>query len=445
MKLVGSFIILVILVIGYIAVDYYIPIAESGKSSPIRDLLLSVISGIIPVFLLFVLSYYILNELNNIKEEHKEDLLSRKISNQIIKSMDWSKGDKFFSRKTDEALFIKEAEKKLFIVQETGSLISEKYRSEIVDFLERGGEIVLLLTTPTAPVSNFMSFRNASLNTADDLIRRAKQFESQIKDIVGRTKNYNAKSLEVRYISYPIDFTMVMADPNSEIVENRKSIIRLAGFKVPYEEKLDFNIAYADSPITFNNYKKQFLNLYYTSNKIILITGKSKVGKTTLLYEVINEYGNEHIEYILSPQVLNENRERIGFEIDMSFQNKKRTFAEKNEDGTYEIQQNVWNDISEKISEISHQNKILFLDEIGLMQINSLKFRKAILKLFSQYEITLIATISSSNEDFFNKLKNNYRSTVLTLTSNNKENIKKTLKNEINNTLNYIISGIRRF
>lgn len=438
-KILGSIVIIIILVAMFFTVDNFVTPPSDGSSAPTRNLLLSVISGIIPVFLLFVLAYFALNEINNIKEGHKEDILSQKISNNIISSMNWSQADKFFSNRTDESLFIKEAENKLYLLQETGSLVAEKYRSEIVSFLNRGGNIVLLLTMPVSPIANLMSFRNASLNTADDLKRRAKQFESQIKDIIARTNRIEAASLEVRYIPYPIDFTMIMADPYSNNSENKKALIRLAGFKVPFEEKLDFKVLYISSPIVFMNYKKQFLNLYYASSKIILLSGKSKIGKTTLLNNILENYDYDYIEYILSNQILDTTtKKRLGFEVRTSFYTKTKQFATKKENGEYDVNQNIWDDVAVSLSKVDTKNKIIILDEIGLMQIKSVKFKKEITKLFLEEEITFIATISDDNETFFNYLKKHHRTKILTLNSDNYERIEKELKNEIDGSLNYL-------
>jgi hypothetical protein len=73
--------------------------------------------------------------------------------------------DDFFSRKSSEQDVIIQAESEIVLIQETGRLIAETNRREIVNFLKKGGRIRWISVLDDSPVPEFMAFRNANLIT----------------------------------------------------------------------------------------------------------------------------------------------------------------------------------------------------------------------------------------------------------------------------------------
>ncbi len=74
------------------------------------------------------------------------------------------------------------------------------------------------------------------------------------------------------------------------------------------------------------------------------------------------------------------------------------------------------------------------------MQIQSKKFRKMLIKLVSNPESILIASIADTSETFFNELKNNYRTKTITLNTSTLDKSQTELKLEINGSLKYLLS-----
>lgn len=136
--------------------------------------------------------------------------------------------------------------------------------------------------------------------------------------------------------------------------------------------------------------------------KNILITGKPKSGKSTLLTKVISDIPKK-VGFITNE--VRDNSERTGFEIETST-GRKTTLAST----TFETQQKVsryfvdTDRLESVIPEVSSfpDDDLLYLDEIGQMQLFSGKFKELVTRYLDSQN-TLIATISAVYEDDFTK------------------------------------------
>lgn len=101
--------------------------------------------------------------------------------------------------------------------------------------------------------------RNANLNSTNDFRKRYDVFTSRLQtameyeDVDYENRNENRrKHISVCYTPYPVDITCVMADSDNRL--SGRSVIRMSGFHVPYDKKLDMeiqkNIAQKSSIIT---------------------------------------------------------------------------------------------------------------------------------------------------------------------------------------------------
>lgn len=367
-----------------------------------------------------------------LKNQIKFDQTQKQI-NELIKSTKGYVADNLFSTGTDEKEIISGSDKTLLFIQETGSIITEKNRSEIMTFLSKGGNIKIVVALPDRRTSEYMAFRNANIGT-QSIMYRGENFLAQIKNIA-QNVNRHVMRLEVRYFPYPMGITAVIADPEDPVRKKRRALIRLADFNAPFEEKLDFQIDGNESDKTFNYYYNQFKYMSLNSHKIILLTGEPRSGKSTIFGELIHaSSGNKNIFYVLS-QEIKENDVRVGFEVITSDMESPVKFASRNASGTYDTELEIWEEIAEKLS--NSVPKIIVLDEIGPIQIQSTAFKNALIRLFDMPGTTIYATIALQNDDkgFIENLKLHNRTTNFELNASNRGNLLNSLKDELKGSI----------
>jgi nucleoside-triphosphatase len=365
--------------------------------------------------------------------------------NQLLSQFNDPLPDTFFKYKTDEIPLLHEAEQEIWMVQETGNLISEKAHVQITSFLRRGGEAKIVVATPTRAVLHYLAFRNHRL-TPDAIKARSDSFRYQIESIL-RSMGTDAKRLQIRFTPYPLEVTSVFVDPQSEIEKKRKAVIRYAGFRLAYDEKLDFSIQGDASPRIFSHYFREAQQFFEHASKIVLLTGEPGVGKTTLITKLLEDVNSEDqasIFSVISREILN-GSERTGFEVITSGGSNPRDFATRRDDGVYDVDMKVWDTIAVELKKAHEEGKIIILDEIGPMQLQSQAFVDALEKIVNDPIATMFATIAleDGKSIHLRRLKLHYRSTVLLLTSNEhvRARIEKNLEREMKSSL-YIATRI---
>jgi hypothetical protein len=179
------------------------------------------------------------------------------------------RADAFFYDETGEGEFITNFNKDIWLLQETGRDIGEEYKQQLVQALQDGKNVKIILTSHLMLVSRFMSLRNESLSP-EGIISRSDEFLSSIKAIASAS---NTHSLEIRYTPYPIDMTAILLDPVKD-GSKAKGLIRLSGFRTEFHDKLRFSITKQASPHVFQYFYKQILSYYLFSFKAIVISAR---------------------------------------------------------------------------------------------------------------------------------------------------------------------------
>lgn len=411
------------------------PLATTDVIWILHDLALSLLSGMIPVFILFVISYALFKEIDRFKEKEKTTKFAEEVSKRVSESFGKPVADVFFSSKKSEESIISSSHEELCLVQETGSLISETYRSEIIQFIQREGKLKIIIVNPIPPVSDLMTMRNATLSSSRSFSARTEKFIDHISEI-SKSSKANFEQIQIRSISYPICSTFVIADRNSSLEEQKIAIIRLAGFKVPYEKKLDFEVCRANSKRVFDNYCGQFDSMWALSTKLIVITGKPRAGKSTLLGNLRKKSGNLNTYFAISKELLDDSKNRYGFEVITSKSSKPIEFANKGDSETYSVNIQIWDDISEEITEAVRDGvKVFFIDEVGPLQLKSTKFHNVIEELINLTGLCIYITAADDSlvdeSSLVAKLKKNNRASVVILDAQNRDKIENNLTLEL--------------
>ncbi len=339
--------------------------------------------------------------------------IESKIKNNIIDNIDliWSEPNHNIDKN-----MIKDANEELLLIQETGNLITNNCRHEIIDFIKKGGILKMIVASHEDEVIEKLSMRNSELS-ADSIYRRSIAFHEELKNVI-TSNQLNCYKLEIRYLPYPMGHTAIMYDTTKD---NVKCLIRYAGFQIPYGKKNAFIIEKNSSPNTYSNYLEQFNNMYACSYKKILLSGISKIGKTTIFKKIIENYGYmDNVYYLYTQEIKNDEDVRIGFKLMCTNENySDKCFAEKLNDiykCNYNDLESICNEILKFIDSIKYP--IIIIDEIGKMQLENQLFRNTIERIISKNNCTLFATITCENfkyHNFVDKLKNDCKTKLIIL------------------------------
>lgn len=127
----------------------------------------------------------------------------------------------------------------------------------------------------------------------------------------------------------------------------------------------------------------------------LLLTGKPRVGKTTLIEKAVQELKNKYkLEGFITKEI-REKGDRVGFEI-IKINGERKIFSHKDFKSPYRVGKygvNLYN-LEEIIEKIDPENcDILIIDEIGKMELLSQKFFIWINTLLKNKKPRILGTI----------------------------------------------------
>ncbi len=149
----------------------------------------------------------------------------------------------------------------------------------------------------------------------------------------------------------------------------------------------------------------------------VLITGQPGCGKTTLIKKVARSLSIPFCGFFTNE--IRHGRRRVGFEIE-SFAGDKAVMSHLDIKSPYRVgKYGVDIESMERIAafemEIAlSENKLLIIDEIGKMELYSMRFKELILRVF-QTKIPFLGTILYKPHPFCDRLKDSHGIKLLTL------------------------------
>lgn len=161
--------------------------------------------------------------------------------------------------------------------------------------------------------------------------------------------------------------------------------------------------------------------------KNIFICGPPGSGKTTLIKEILKELKIPAKGFFT--QEIRKDKERIGFEI-VSLNGKRGILAKKGLKSQYKVSKYgvILKDLEEigikEIEEGLKGNYLILIDEIGKMELFSLKFREIILKALESKN-KILGTIMMRKNPFCDKIKERKDTKIFYLKREKREEIKK--------------------
>jgi nucleoside-triphosphatase len=161
--------------------------------------------------------------------------------------------------------------------------------------------------------------------------------------------------------------------------------------------------------------------------KNIFITGLPGCGKTTLIKEILKELKIPAKGFFT--EEIRKGKERIGFKI-VTLNGKEGILAEKGFKSPYRVSKYgvILKDLEEigvrEIEEGLKGDFLIVIDEIGKMELFSIKFREIILKALDSKN-KILGTIMLKPNPFCDKIKQRKDTNVFYLTRENREKVKK--------------------
>lgn len=170
--------------------------------------------------------------------------------------------------------------------------------------------------------------------------------------------------------------------------------------------------------------------------KNILITGMPRSGKSTLLNKVIANFDNK-VGFVTNE--IRENGERVGFEF-VTNTGEKSILASKKIETDFKVSRyfvNI-NNLSIIIPKVYNfeNDDLLYIDEIGQMELFSENFKRLVQKYLDSPNIC-IATISKIyNDDFIEEIKKRGDIILIEITEENRNEKEKIIEQYIKKMIN---------
>lgn len=161
---------------------------------------------------------------------------------------------------------------------------------------------------------------------------------------------------------------------------------------------------------------------------MLLLTAKPRMGKSIIIKKIINKVGSNNCIGFYSEEI-KEDGERIGFQV-ISLSGRREVFAHVDfisdvRIGRYGIDVKIMEEVL--LSELNlacsnEDDRLIVIDEIGLMQISSLKIREQLLHL-AESNKTIIGTIFSDPHPWIDEYKLHKNIRLIQVTEDNRDGI----------------------
>lgn len=165
-----------------------------------------------------------------------------------------------------------------------------------------------------------------------------------------------------------------------------------------------------------------------------LLTGKPRMGKTTMIKKLINGIGLENCGGFYTEEITNLN-DRIGFRcVSITGESVEIANVEstsKTRVGRYGINVEQFEEFAVRILQNDlHSKKILVIDEIGFMQMLSKPFQKIVQQIITDEKL-VIGTIPLDSHPEIDKIKCLKEVKITSLNELNRDRILEPLKKDI--------------
>jgi nucleoside-triphosphatase THEP1/uncharacterized membrane protein len=378
-----------------------------------------------------------------VRDRVSRDALTKNLK-EIMEANRLLPAERFFSKQTLELNVLSTAHQSAYLIQETGHLVTERYQDTLVRILQSAGIIKFVVCLPSARPTTTLAYRNENLDNPAAIVDRLNGFHNQIKSIK-RAAGPAFRRLEVRYTPYDVGFTLVLSNSVSPI-SDKNGLVRLAGFRVPYNRKLDFGFDSRQSPSIVDHFNKEFEDLFISSTKVVLLTAEPRFGKTKIFEDLIAlAVHRDDVYYVISLRERDDSGGNSFAAYSSVDPGTKRTFARKllppefpeKDIRQYDITPDVWTHFAAELGDARRAKKLIIIDEIGEMQLQNKGFCDVVREIIADPETILFATVAidEARHPLLNELYDHHRTTLYKVTTENQNTIIDQLKSEFRGAL----------
>jgi nucleoside-triphosphatase len=176
--------------------------------------------------------------------------------------------------------------------------------------------------------------------------------------------------------------------------------------------------------------------------RVILLTGRPGVGKTTVLTKVVNILKEEgySVGGMISREV-RENGVRVGFEILDSSSEKRGWLAQVNQItgpqvGKYRVNlEDLENIGAQAISYAVENCDVVTIDEVGPMELLSEKFKDATRKALESTKLVIGVVHAKAQDKLINDAKKMKEAEIYTVTTENRDQLRTIIAEEAIKTI----------
>jgi len=170
-------------------------------------------------------------------------------------------------------------------------------------------------------------------------------------------------------------------------------------------------------------------------NNVFLLTGKPRMGKTTMIKKLIHEIGSDRCGGFYTEDI-RESNDRIGFRC-VTLEGESLEFANVNSTssvrvGRYGIDIESFENFAVKsITSSLQSKKITVIDEIGFMQMLSSSFQELIHGIIAEDRYIILGTIPLDSHPAIDPIKKRKGIKLIDLNEDNRDVIQEVIVSEI--------------
>lgn len=198
---------------------------------PLKTFLQAIITNLIPVLLLFLLSYVAYRRIQYIRSQHETDLFAKKVSDNVINELEFGKGVRFLEHFSPSLQDDFESASDLWIVGVSLARTIRNNYSLMESKLRKGHSIHILLVHPNGSASEVAASRPYP---STDVAQVRRQIQESL-GYLSKLKAIKPDKLQVRTIENPLirGFTAINPDTTSGVLYIEEYAYQTIGNALP--------------------------------------------------------------------------------------------------------------------------------------------------------------------------------------------------------------------